>query len=156
MQAKVCTSCSEPKPLAAFGRDRGRLRAKCKECANAQTQAWREKTPEEFKQKNKAYSKNYNERNPEKRSALNAQRHVRLRSNRATPAWANRDAILAVYAQARLLRQMGQDVQVDHIIPLNGKDVCGLHVENNIRIVLRSENLLKANKMKEGSNGWPA
>lgn len=37
--------------------------------------------------------------------------------------------------------------EVDHIIPLNGKTVCGLHVENNLRVVTQKQNRKKHNKL---------
>lgn len=69
-----------------------------------------------------------------------------------TPAWADRDAIRAIYAEARRLRrETGQQYHVDHIIPLKGKNVCGLHVETNLRIIPALENWRKGNRVMEAA-----
>lgn len=65
----------------------------------------------------------------------------------ATPDWLteqDKDAIEAVYAVARAM-SLGSGVphQVDHIIPLRGKDVCGLHVPWNLRAITAAENRRK-------------
>jgi len=40
-------------------------------------------------------------------------------------------------------------MEVDHIIPLQSKIVCGLHVQNNLRCIPMRENRSKSNKLEE-------
>ncbi len=69
---------------------------------------------------------------------------------RATPIWANLDAVRRIYAEAHKLRQSTGDVyHVDHIVPLKGKTVCGLHCEANLQIIPGVENLRK------NRHSWP-
>ncbi|MCR4319787.1 MAG: HNH endonuclease [Candidatus Brocadiaceae bacterium] len=67
----------------------------------------------------------------------------RARKRRAIPRWANLRRIESVYKAAA--EKLG--FHVDHIIPLAHKLVCGLHVENNLRIISAKENLEKNNKL---------
>ena len=65
----------------------------------------------------------------------------------ATPSWANKDKIKEIYTQAQTLtRDTGIQHEVDHIIPLQGKLVSGLHVEDNLQILTRKENRAKHNR----------
>ena len=76
------------------------------------------------------------------RNALR-KKHIKL----ATPAWANHDRIRKVYIKAvEKTKATGVQYHVDHILPLRGKNVCGLHVENNLRVILAKENLAKGNR----------
>jgi hypothetical protein len=65
----------------------------------------------------------------------------------ATPKWADHDAILAIYAEARQRRAAGEPVEVDHIVPIRGKAVCGLHVHWNLQIITKEENARKKNNL---------
>jgi len=63
----------------------------------------------------------------------------------ATPYWATRPEIAAVYKEAARLRAEGEDVVVDHIVPLSNPLVCGLHWHENLQIIHRIENSNKSN-----------
>lgn len=74
----------------------------------------------------------------------------RAQTVRATPPWADMDAIKAVYAEARrMTRETGELHVVDHIVPKIGKIVCGLHVSWNLRVIHWRENAIK------GAGWWP-
>jgi 5-methylcytosine-specific restriction endonuclease McrA len=44
-------------------------------------------------------------------------------------------------------RESGKKWEVDHIIPIAGDSVCGLHVPWNLRVVTMQENRSKSNKL---------
>ncbi len=67
--------------------------------------------------------------------------------------WANQDAILEIYRQAELMTRTTRRLHVvDHIIPLQGRTVSGLHVETNLRVIEHHENARKHNAWE--SPGW--
>ena len=80
-----------------------------------------------------------------------ADNKVRRRKHRqATPPWLTRKQkteIRQLYQIAiTMTRTTGEQYVVDHIVPLRGESVCGLHVPWNLRVVTREENLTKSNK----------
>ena len=70
---------------------------------------------------------------------------IRARVSKQTPQWACDNKIREIYLQCDAMRKMGQDVQVDHIVPLNGETVSGFHCEANLQILTASENSRKKN-----------
>lgn len=85
-----------------------------------------------------ARSKAWRIANPDKSGALRAA--YRAAKLKATPAWANKNKIVSIYKAA-----INAGLEVDHVIPLRGKNVCGLHVENNLQLLTRTENACKGN-----------
>ncbi len=85
--------------------------------------------------------------NPVRSRAQEAKRRaVKLQ---AVANWADHDQIARIYASAKELRDAGIDVPVDHVIPLQGKSVCGLHTHENLQILLARENIAKSNNFRE-------
>jgi hypothetical protein len=80
-----------------------------------------------------------------KRAWTNA---YRSRVHQATPPWANQQAINTIYqtAQTESLRT-GLRIEVDHVIPLRGRYVSGLHVENNLQLLTKPDNCRKGNRL---------
>lgn len=102
---------------------------------------WQKNNPEKVKLINKTWVIN-------NRDIANA-RTNRRRSNKLqrTPSWANPKKILEFYSQSsELTLKTGIQYNVDHIIPLLGEFVSGLHVENNLQVITAEENNIKNNK----------
>ena len=102
---------------------------------------FRQTHPERVKQRIEKWRKE----NPDRLTVHVATRKAKKLS--ATPSWANLDAIKEIYKLAQALTQItGVRYSVDHIIPLQGKLVSGLHVENNLQVMPLNENCRKSNK----------
>lgn len=93
-----------------------------------------ERTKEKVLRRQKQYRKD----NPEKvKYSSSIQRASKL--NR-TPSWANLNLIKEIY------RNCPKGYHVDHIVPLRGKNVSGLHIPENLQYLTIRENLSKGNK----------
>jgi len=119
------------------------------EKVRAMNAAWAKANLEKWKTYNATYraknlekvknkEREYRLANPSKRTAWQAKR--KACQLKATPKWADLNAIKAIYLEASRL-----GMEVDHIIPLQGETVCGLHVSNNLQLLTKSENSRKRN-----------
>lgn len=90
-------------------------------------------------------SKEWRNENTGRIRHLNNLRKQKIRQ--ATPPWVDLAAIRAVYSEAaRLSAKTGTKHHVDHIVPLAGELVCGLHVPWNLEPLPWVENLKKSRK----------
>ena len=97
------------------------------------------------------YRQKWQKNNTEKRNLGNAVYKRRHRC--ATPRWLTeeqRNQIKQVYFQARTMTELtGTKYVVDHIVPIRGKNVCGLHVPWNLEVMTHEANCRKSNRMPE-------
>ena len=69
---------------------------------------------------------------------------------RAWPDWcAEHPEFKEIYAECKRRRDAGEDVHVDHIVPISSDIVSGLHVPWNLQVISAEENYQKSNKW------WP-
>jgi hypothetical protein len=111
----------------------------------AKARAWREENPDKMA----LSAKRWRAKNRAKCAALGMKRQA-AKIN-ATPPWADFDAIKMFYDLAKQAERMVPgDVKfhVDHIVPLQGKNVCGLHVPWNLQVLEATENMSKGNRFK--------
>lgn len=89
--------------------------------------------------------------NPHKKRASDAKRRATKRN--AQPAWLTPEQLAqmeAIYAEAREVEDLlGCKMHVDHIYPLQHKEMCGLHVPWNLQILTASQNVVKHNRTPE-------
>ena len=127
-------------------RDRGNHRAYMKDWHirnAAQQRIYNKKYREERKEYFIAYARN------NKAQTLARTRAYQTAKIHRTPKWltaADYFEMECVYKYCGALRSIGLDYHVDHIIPLQGRTVSGLHVPNNLQVIHASDNLAKSNK----------
>lgn len=119
VELKECAGCKTIKSIDEFyNRTEIGKAYTCKNCNNIRSSNWAKNNPE----KNRAKRAKYR--------AAKIQRTV---------AWADYEAIKEIY------KNCPEGYHVDHIVPLQGKNVSGLHVENNLQYLTVEENLKKSN-----------
>ena len=107
-----------------------------KEKAREAQRKWREKNGKEYKARWRA-------ENVGKTAFYTASRRSRKRY--ATPSWLTEhdwNLIDSIYIEAAK-----SGMNVDHVVPIQGKTVCGLHVPWNLQLLTPTENKVKSNRL---------
>ena len=90
-------------------------------------------------------AKDYYKRNKANFIAYNRAKRAALLQR--IPSWADMDACRIFYViAARATQCTGIQFHVDHVVPLQGRLVSGLHVPNNLQVLSKTENKRKYNK----------
>ena len=121
---------------------------KNKETLQAKRKDYRECNKEVLKQRYKDWYEKSKYQRRQYKNAMNAKR--RASKIQRTPNWlTSKDfrAIESMYVKAKKLEgKTGIKHHVDHIIPLRGKNVSGLHVPANLQIISATDNVRKGNR----------
>lgn len=123
---KVCCSCDEVKTLTDFYGNNSKSDRIANSCISCQKDYLKDYYPDYYVNNKDKYAE--------------AKVRYKLQVQNATPKWANREKIRDIYLKCP------KGYHVDHVIPLQGDNVCGLHVETNLQYLTAFENISKGNK----------
>ena len=117
-----------------------------KDAVSTYNKKYRKENIEKHKEHKSRWQKNNRHKT---RSSTARRRAARIQ---ATPGWLTEEQlndIKFIYQQAEELQWLSEEpFEVDHIVPLRGKEVCGLHVPWNLQILPRDMNRKKSNLFK--------
>jgi len=159
---KMCKACGIAKTLQEFkknARCKDGVTGTCKICVNSRLKDWRIANPDHSKGNRPEVTARYYERHKERilyYSANYRREHLaqyahyekvrHTRKLKAMPKWLTEAQINEIQHFYEAARLSAEPTHVDHIIPLQGKNVCGLHVPWNLQLLPASENIKKGNK----------
>lgn len=161
MTSKMCSKCKQTKLLSEYPKAPTCIsgyRNYCRECKNKQTSLyyhqntvvykqnaarWKEENPEKTRQ----IKANWKKRNSVWVAADNGRRYATYLTNTLEPSKELTDFVYEQAQELRKLRNKFTNIEwhVDHIIPLRGKLVSGLHVWNNFAVIPAKDNQRKNN-----------
>lgn len=161
---KKCTTCGAVKSYEEFyaANQHGKpgRKAICIPCDKIAGKIYRAKNREKERSRQAEWTKNnrekanarvyrYQKRNPQRASDAASRKYYALKA--ATPRWLTVGNLVEIKWAYELAKERslstGNPHVIDHIIPLQGENICGLHVPWNLQILTRSENSKKGNKV---------
>lgn len=166
---KLCNRCHAKKPLSEFStQGPKKLQPRCKPCnaayakelrlkkpqteeqkeaARERSRLWRQKNPDWAAKQKIDWAKKY----PDRRAAGRAK--YEYSKVMATPKWLTKSQLEDIQKMYWLRDDIkavtGELYQVDHIVPIKGKNICGLHVPWNLQILPAEVNNSKGNRYYE-------
>lgn len=167
---KICSFKSDDFPVAYIKNNKKYYRGHCKPCEKIRKDKWRSSNKEKHNLKGKEWylnnldkarniRKKWRDNNKEfyrqyrktaYKDKVNAQtslRRKRVKLN--TPSWITKEQkkqIRTIYLECIQLNKGTNQYHVDHIIPLKGQNVSGLHVPWNLQIIPAKDNIKKRNQ----------
>ena len=159
---KTCSKCKKIKPLSEFNKDKhqsGGYKYACRECTKKDFKAYYVKNEEAMREralqyrnnnleKRKQYEKEYIKNNRGKKNLWTRTREAN--KNKRTPKWLTKDQLKQMQTEYELAawctKVTGISYHVDHIVPLQGANVSGLHVPWNLQVITATDNSSKGNR----------
>jgi len=149
----TCTICKKQKQLQDFYlRKTGTVgEYKCKQCLLDKRKNYYYDNYKQVRECNRKAVSEFQKRNLDRGAAKTAQYNAKKRD--AFPRWLSKEDIAKIRSIYKMCRQLSKKTgirhNVDHIVPLNGENVSGLHVPWNLQIITAEDNRKKSNLILE-------
>ncbi len=144
----TCRVCSNLAERVRYSKDLDKSRLRCRLIMKKHGHKYKERAKAKIAENieiHRAVKEVWRQNNKHRyRMYSSNRRAIKLNS---TPSWNNKSEVEKIYRHARRLSLwLGEEFEVDHIVPLKSKIACGLHCESNLRIISKLENRVKNNK----------